>query len=235
MLCGLLAWAFGSFGVGFASAGRSGDVRTTRCAQSTDAEGPVPALRFLGDPDLMQPQPEVSEEVQGAEFQSRLKILKEAMSKYGGIGIAAPQIGWWVRAMCFGIEDGNPRYPAAPPVSFQYWINPEITWFSEETSWMWEGCLSVPGLRGWVERPREIRMKGLNEHGESVEVHFKGLAARIAQHEFDHLDGVLFPFRVESAKLLVPNSVFDGKEQWQSDWPTPGSFRTKAGDLSLQK
>jgi len=84
MLCGLLAWAFGSFGVGFASAGRSGDVRTTRCAQSTDAEGPVPALRFLGDPDLMQPQPEVSEEVQGAEFQSRLKILKEAMSKYGG-------------------------------------------------------------------------------------------------------------------------------------------------------
>ena len=84
MLCGLLAWAFGSFGVGFASAGRSGDVRTTRCAQSTAAEGPVPALRFLGDPDLMQPQPEVSEEVQGAEFQSRLKILKEAMSKYGG-------------------------------------------------------------------------------------------------------------------------------------------------------
>ena len=111
MLCLLLAWAFGSFGhsgVGFA-------------ATVTDAA--VPALRFLGDPELMRPQPEVSEV--GAEVQGRLRILKEAMSKYGGIGIAAPQIGWWVRAMCFGIEDGNPRYPAAPPVAFQYWINPE--------------------------------------------------------------------------------------------------------------
>ena len=100
---------------------------------------------------------------------------------------------------------------------------------------MWEGCLSVPGMRGWVERPREICLMGLNERGELGEVHFKDLPARIAQHEFDHLDGVLFPSRVESAQLLVPQPVFDGKGSWATDWPTPGSYRTKAGDLSLQK
>ena len=100
---------------------------------------------------------------------------------------------------------------------------------------MSEGCLSVPGMRGWVERPREICMMGLNERGELGEVQFKDLPARIAQHEFDHLDGVLFPSRVESAQLLVPQAVFDGKGSWATDWPTPGSYRTKAGDLSLQK
>lgn len=193
----------------------------------------VPPLRYLGDPQLMQVQPEVA--AQTGDFQQRLQILKEAMGTYGGIGIAAPQIGWWVRVMCFGIEDGNPRYPAAPPVPFQYWINPEITWSSEETSWMWEGCLSVPGMRGWVQRPREVRMKGLDEHGEMQEVHMKDLPARIAQHELDHLDGILFPFRVDSPKLLVSQPVFDTKDQWATDWPTPGSYRTKAGDLSLEK
>ena len=225
----LVALNYASSGFVPTTRGRRAD-RVARCAEST--ESAVPPLRYLGDPDLMQPQPEV--EV-GEDLQSRLKILREAMNTYGGIGIAAPQIGWWVRAMCFGIEDGNPRYPAAPPVPFQYWINPEITWSSKETSWMWEGCLSVPGMRGWVERPREIKMKGLNEQGEAVEVHFTGLPARIAQHEFDHLDGILFPARVETSQLLVPQLVFDTKDQWAPDWPTPGSYRTKAGDLSLEK
>ena len=237
-LCGLATVGHFSAGHGaFAAAGRrgrrDGTARTARTALC--ASGAVPPLRYLGDPDLMQPHPEVNEAVQGEEFQSRLKILREAMGTYGGIGIAAPQIGWWVRAMCFGIQDGNPRYPAAPPVPFQYWINPEVTWSSEETSWMWEGCLSVPGMQGWVERPQAIRMKGLDETGEAMEVHFRGLPARIAQHELDHLDGVLFPSRVESANLLVPHAIFEGKETWAADWPTPGAFRTKAGDLSLEK
>ena len=88
--------------------------------------------------------------------------------------------------MCFGIEKNNPRYPAAPPVPFQFWVNPEITWSSEETSWMWEGCLSVPGMRGWVQRPREIRMRGLDEQGNAQEVNVQGLAARIAQQRDLH-------------------------------------------------
>ena len=207
--------------------------RTALCSNSAEGAD-IPPLRYLGDPDLMQPQPEV-EAVQAEGIQYRLQILRQAMAKYGGIGIAAPQIGWWVRAMCFGIEDGNPRYPAAAAVPFQYWVNPEIIWSSAETSWMWEGCLSVPGMRGWVERPREIRMRGLDEQGEPRAVHFKDLPARIAQHEFDHLEGILFPLRVESTKFLVPQAVFDGKDGWAEGWPTAGSYRTRAGDLSLQK
>ena len=207
---------------------------TAMGAQSATDEDRIPPLRYLGDPDLMVPQPEV-ERVQAEETQNRLAILRAAMGKYGGIGIAAPQIGWWVRAMCYGIEEGNPRYAAAPPVPFQYWINPGITWFSEDTSWMWEGCLSVPGMRGWVQRPREIRMRGLDERGETREVHLKDLPARIAQHEFDHLDGVLFPMRVESPNLLVSQAVFDGKETWATNWPSPGSYLTKAGELSMEK
>ena len=137
LICCLTAWMFSHFCRDFAgfvpamtgaSGGRS---RTAVCSQSMEGSA-IPPLRYLGDPELMQPQPKVKELVKAEEFQSRLKILREAMRTYGGIGIAAPQIGWWVRAMCFGIEDGNPRYPAAPPVPFQYWINPEITWFSKE-------------------------------------------------------------------------------------------------------
>jgi len=196
----------------------------------------VPPLRYLGDHDLMQVQPAISEpELASADVQQWLDTLKEAMHVYGGIGIAAPQIGWWARAMCFGINGSNPRYSTAPPVPFQYWINPEIVWSSSSTSWMWEGCLSVPGMRGWVERPDKVRMKGLDEEGNVQEVHLTGLPARIAQHELDHLDGVLFPQRVSEPRFLVPQKVFDAKGNWSKNWPSPGSYLTAAGALSADK
>ncbi|CAK0848630.1 unnamed protein product [Prorocentrum cordatum] len=153
------------------------------------------------------------------------------MGVYGGIGIAAPQIGWWTRAMCFGINGSNPRYPDAGSVPFQFWVNPEIVWSSSDTNWMWEGCLSVPGMRGWVERPKEVRLRGLDERGVEREVSMSGLEARVAQHELDHLDGTLFPERVTGARFLVPQQVFDAREGWAEDWPSPGSRRTGPGGL----
>ena len=180
----------------------------------------------------MQRQPKVdASDITTDEFSQRLMQLKEAMGHYGGIGIAAPQVGWWMRVFCFGIEGSNARYPAASEMPFQVWINPEIVWSSDDTNWMWEGCLSVPGMRGWVERPRSIVMRGLNEKSEAIEMKLEGLAARVAQHEFDHLDGILFPSRVPGQKFLVPNPSMEARETWAEDWPSVGSRKTGLGEL----
>ena len=211
---------------------------TTTVDTTTDEQDEIPPLRFLGDKQLMQRQPVVTlEELQSEEFQQKLHMLPLAMKKYGGIGIAAPQIGWWTRVFCFGIEGTNPRYPNAESLPLAMWINPEITWSSEDKPcWMWEGCLSVPGMRGWVERPSEIILTGWDETGAKREPqHLKGLAARIVQHELDHLDGVLFPQCVPDQNFLVPQASMTARDGWAPDWPSPGSYKTPLGELSELK
>lgn len=192
----------------------------------------VPPLRFLGDRQLMQPSPPLSlSSILDEHTTSKLSMLTRAMHAYGGIGIAAPQVGWWARVFCFGVEGGNARYSGAGEIPFTIWINPEIVWSSEHTNWMWEGCLSVPSIRGWVERPAECVLRGLDERGVEKEVRLEGLPARIAQHELDHLDGLLFPHRVEDKAYLVPQASFEARERWAEGWPSPGSRRTGPGEL----
>ena len=136
----------------------------------------------------------------------------------------------------FGIEGSNPRYPAAAEMPLQAWVNPEIIWSSDESNWMWEGCLSVPGMRGWVERPASIVLRGLDATTrQSREVRLEGLAARVAQHELDHLDGILFPHRVPGPEFLVPQASMDAREGWGADWPSPGSRQTGLGELCDEK
>lgn len=219
----------------FARTWRSGAGSCIVRRSAGHAEVAVPPLVHLGNPDLMRPQPAIPvQDVTSGEMRARLATLKAAMTEHGGIGIAAPQIGWWARAMCFGVEQGNPRYAKAAPVPFQMWINPKVTWASAETNWLWEGCLSVPGLRGWVERPRDVRMEGLDEFGKTRIANLTGLPARIAQHELDHLDGVLFPQRVASASFLVPQVTMDIQRDWPVDWPSPGSNQAGPGVLSTE-
>ena len=137
-----------------------------------------------------------------------------------------------IRVFLFGIEGGvNPRYPAAGEIPLSYWINPEITWQSDETNWMWEGCLSVPGMRGWVERPAAIVLQGWNQHGQACTQRLDGLAARVAQHELDHLNGILFPYRVPGPEFLVPQASMQAQDEWGPDWPSPGSRNTGLGEL----
>lgn len=198
----------------------------------------IPPLRYLGDKQLMQQQPPVTkEQLQSREFQQKLAMLPNAMKEYGGIGIAAPQVGWWARVFCFGIDGTNPRYPNANDLPLTMWINPKITWPSKETTnWMWEGCLSVPGMRGWVERPSEIILSGWDEKGVEREPrHLVGLAARIAQHELDHLDGILFPTCVPDEHFLVPQASMEARGGWEEDWPSPGSYKTPLGELCGEK
>ena len=120
----------------------------------------------------------------------------DTMQHYGGVGIAAPQIGESVRVILFGFEK-NARYPNEAAIPETLLINPTYTVLSEETVSGLEGCLSVPGLRGSVQRYVHIRYEGYSLDNEKIERTVSGFHARVIQHECDHLDGILFPFKID--------------------------------------
>jgi len=128
-----------------------------------------------------------------------VQALKNAMLKNKGVGIAAPQIGVNQRVIVFGFEK-NERYPSEKPVPLTVLINPEYKVVSETLISGWEGCLSVPGLRGLVPRYEKIKYWGYDEDENLIERCVGGFHARIIQHEIDHLDGILFPFRIKDFK-----------------------------------
>ena len=119
----------------------------------------------------------------------------DTMEACSGAGLAAPQIGVSVRVVVFGVTH-NPRYPQAGPVPRTVLINPVIEVIDPTPEDGWEGCLSVPGLRGLVPRPRATRYHGFDERGHPIEGEASGFHARVVQHECDHLDGVLYPQRI---------------------------------------
>ena len=210
----------------FALAGRVGTAYRT----SMETNEPLPELVLIGNPRLMQPQLELG--AGSEDLADRLRVLALCMDHYQGIGIAAPQIGWWVRAFCIGIRTSSDRYPGADPIPFRYWINPRIVSRGRDVCYAWEGCLSVPGMRGWVGRPRRISVEGWDEEGNHCSLDLDGFAARVFQHEFDHLDGILFPQRVEHPRWLLPNAAVARQEEWPENWPSAGARITGPGQLS---
>lgn len=204
----------------------------------------LPSLVYIGDRQLLSPcdpfdLANLSPDHSGVKEQ--FNMLKDCQDAYGGIGIAACQVGWRTRVFCMGIDPDNEaarsRYPEAKPFPHQFWVNPTITpHLDRGTSWFWEGCLSVPGMRGWVERPNAIHITGWDENGEPKEADLDGLPARVAQHEFDHLDGVLFPDRALAGTLLPVRSFDDGRQDnWPGNWPTAGARKTKPGGFSAEE
>jgi peptide deformylase len=131
----------------------------------------------------------------GPALKALLKDMFETMAAYRGAGLAAPQIGMGLRVVVFGFEK-NPRYPQAEAVPTTILINPEIEIASGERESDWEGCLSIPGMRGWVPRHAHIRYRGWDEQGREYKREVRGFHARVVQHECDHLDGVLYPMRM---------------------------------------
>ena len=121
--------------------------------------------------------------------------LFDTMAARDGAGIAAPQIGVDLRVVIFGFES-NPRYPEAGPVPPTVLVNPVIEPLGPEELEGWEGCLSVPGMRGWVPRFARIRYRGVDARGTPIDREADGFHARVVQHECDHLDGVLYPRRI---------------------------------------
>ena len=149
----------------------------------------------MGTYSLMQPSVPLPAPAFGsAELQSLLVDMKESMLAANGAGLAAPQIGENVRVVIFEVKN-NPRYPGYE-VPFTVLINPVITPIGEAMEEGWEGCLSVPGMRGAVTRYARLRYTGFDEHGQPIDRSVDGFHARVVQHECDHLDGVLYPMRM---------------------------------------
>jgi len=148
----------------------------------------------MGDPRLFQRSQEV-DDVRAPEIATLLADMRDTMHAQNGAGLAAPQIGVGLRVVIFGVER-NPRYPDAEPVPYTELINPVLIDLSSELEEGWEGCLSVPGLRGVVPRHARLRYRGLDPQGNIVEREADGFHARVVQHECDHLDGILYPMRV---------------------------------------
>ncbi|PKO84023.1 MAG: peptide deformylase [Betaproteobacteria bacterium HGW-Betaproteobacteria-11] len=152
-----------------------------------------PVLR-MGDPRLLQVSRPVTDFANPA-LARLLADMEETMAYHDGAGLAAPQIGVDLRVVIFGI-DANPRYPEAPAVPRTVLINPQLTFPDEEEEEGWEGCLSVPGLRGVVPRRKRLRYAGFDAQGRRFERSVEGFHARVVQHECDHLDGILYPLRM---------------------------------------
>lgn len=152
-----------------------------------------PVLR-MGDPFLLQRATAVVD-FSGAELKTLISDLLDTMKAEDGVGLAAPQIGVDLRVVVFGFEE-NPRYPDALSVPQTVLINPVITPLSDKTDEQWEGCLSVPGMRGIVPRFTSIEYRGFDAQGNSIEVTAHDFHARVVQHECDHLDGILYPQRI---------------------------------------
>lgn len=129
------------------------------------------------------------------EIDALISDMLDTMRFAGGVGLAAPQIGVNIQVVIFGFERSE-RYPDAAPVPYTVLINPEIMPITQDMEEGWEGCLSVPGLRGVVPRYKKIRYRGVGPTGERLEREVDGFHARVVQHECDHLRGVLYPMRV---------------------------------------
>ena len=155
---------------------------------------PVREVLKMGDPRLLQIADPV-EEFGTDELKSLIADMFDTMDDYNGAGLAAPQIGISKRVVIFGVEE-NPRYPDAEKVPSTILINPEITVVSLKKESDWEGCLSVPGMRGKVDRYAHIRYRGYDAEGREIDREAHGFHARVVQHECDHLDGILYPARI---------------------------------------
>lgn len=154
----------------------------------------------MGDPLLFR----IAEPVAGFDtpkLHALVQDMFDTMAALNGAGLAAPQIGVSQRVVIFGIE-ANPRYPQAEPVPMTVLINPEIEFLGSETDQGWEGCLSVPGLRGLVSRYTKLRYRGFDQFGRPIDRVAQGFHARVVQHECDHLDGILYPMRLKDMRLF---------------------------------
>jgi peptide deformylase len=149
----------------------------------------------MGDPRLLRHAQPVTE-FGTPELKALLEDMFDTMKAANGAGLAAPQIGVDLQVVVFGFQR-NERYPEAPPVPMTVLINPVITPLSDATEEGWEGCLSVPGLRGVVPRLSRIRYTGADADGQPIDREAEGFHARVVQHECDHLIGTLYPMRIK--------------------------------------
>jgi peptide deformylase len=171
----------------------------------------------MGDPRLLRiAQPVTAFDTD--ELHLLIADMADTMRAVNGAGLAAPQIGVDLQLVIFGTRDANPRYPDRPLVPPTVLINPVITALGPEEEEDWEGCLSVPGLRGLVPRPARIRYTGFDPYGDAIDRTVEGFHARVVQHEVDHLIGRLYPTRMRDlTKLGYTEVLFPGLDPSNDD------------------
>ena len=164
----------------------------------------------MGDPRLLAPARPV-EDFASPELTQLIVDMHDTMHSLNGAGLAAPQIGVGLQVVIFEVA-ANPRYPEAENVPFTVLINPVLTPLSEVIEDGWEGCLSVPGMRGRVPRHADLRYQGFDATGKPVDRSVSGFHARVVQHEVDHLRGILYPMRIRDLRYFgFTDTLFPGQ------------------------
>ena len=173
---------------------------------------PIQPILKMGDPRLLRVAQPVKQ-FNTPELRALLTDLQDTMQAANGAGLAAPQIGVDLQVVIFGSGEFNPRYPDAPVVPRTVLINPVLTPLSDDEEEGWEGCLSVPGMRGVVPRFKRLRYQGFDEVGQPIDRTVEGFHARVVQHECDHLIGMLYPMRVRNfAQFGFTEVLFPGMD-----------------------
>jgi peptide deformylase len=164
----------------------------------------------MGDPRLLEPARPV-EDFASLDLAQLIVDMHDTMRSLNGAGLAAPQIGVGLQVVIFGV-DANPRYPDAESVPFTVLINPVLTPLSNAIEEGWEGCLSVPGMRGLVPRHTDLRYQGFDAAGQPIDRSVSDFHARVVQHEVDHLHGILYPMRIRDLRNFgFTDTLFPGQ------------------------
>jgi peptide deformylase len=168
-----------------------------------------PVLK-MGDPVLLKVADPVRQ-FDTPELHQLLVDMHDTMQSLNGAGLAAPQIGVSQQVVIFGVGN-NPRYPQAEEVPYTVLINPQLDPVDNDTEEGWEGCLSVPGMRGWVPRFKRLRYRGVDQYGRPIDRTVADFHARVVQHEVDHLLGILYPMRIRDlTKFGFSDALFPGQ------------------------
>lgn len=174
----------------------------------------------MGEPCLLLKAAPV-EQFNTPELDALIQDLQDTMQHLNGAGIAAPQIGESLRVVIFGQKElndsKNPRYPDADSVPYTVLINPTLTPIGVEMEDGWEGCLSVPGMRGIVPRYLRLHYAGFDQYGNKIDRMVNGFHARVVQHECDHLDGILYPMRIANLKDFGFSDIFFPNQDIQDE------------------
>ena len=165
----------------------------------------------MGEPLLLQ-QARPVEQFDIPQLHALIQDMRDTMAHLNGAGLAAPQIGVSLQVVIFGFEK-NQRYPDADEVPFAILLNPKLTPLSEDIEEDWEGCLSVPGMRGIVPRFARLRYQGFDPYGAEIDRSVSGFHARVVQHECDHLQGILYPMRIRDFRQFgFTDVLFPGQQ-----------------------
>ena len=168
----------------------------------------------MGNPILRHNSNIIQEkEVSTKEFKYLIRDMFDTMKKSEGVGLAAPQIGVSKRLFVMGTEKEKERYENQVIMEYRVVINPELEFLTDKKEGMWEGCLSIPNMRGFVERPSKIKMKWRDQKWKFYQKNFEGFEAIVCQHEYDHLAGILYVDRLKNIKLFGFNDSLDSQKQ----------------------